>query len=435
MTAKPQRIAVVGSGIGGLVAAWITSRRHHVTLYEAHPALGMDAFAATYESDGKTYRTDVPMRVFFDAYYPQISRLYKTLGIQSDPINYAASFTKMYGDLYFQYRNLNMLGMAVPFLSLPGLLSSESRRIGLDFLKLVRRMTKDLETKDLDHVTLEEYLAEVGVSRAFCDKFLYPAYAGICTCSYQSMRQFPASIVIEYLNSGIVTTNVRRVRYGTKDVVARFTEHVKELKLSNPVQGVRRREDHVELVEVDGTLAQYDHVVFATQANQADKILADQSPAERAFLKAFHYESFPVVMHTDTRLAPRVKAYWSPVNYLLKEGSDAPMATIWLNACHERMGGNTPIFQTWNPLIDPLDGTVISQMRFERPRVDHGSLQALKSLDTMMAEPDRRVWFCGSYAHRGIPLLESGAVSAIRVGKKLGCSLPAGVETEETLAG
>lgn len=428
MTAKPLRVAVVGSGIGGLVAAWMISRRHHVTLYEAHPSLGMDAFATTYEMDGEEYRSDVPMRVFFEAYYPQISRLYAFLDIESDAINYAASFTEMYGDLHFQYRNIHLLGKAVPFLSLPGLLSSESRRIGLDFLKLVRQMTRDMNEKDLDRMTLEEYLADVGVSEAFCERFLYPAYAGICTCSYESMRRFPASIVVEYLNSGIVTTNVRRVRYGTEKVVNQFTRQVQEIKLANPVQEVRRRQDHVDLVEVDGRTVAYDHVVFATQANQTNKILADQSNAERAFLNAFHYEKFEVAMHTDTRLAPRVKAFWSPVNYILKKGTSAPMATIWMNACHERMGGTTPLFQTWNPHIDPLDNTVISRNRFERPRVDMASLQALSDLDRMMEEPDRRIWFCGSYAHRGIPLLESAAVSSIRVGKKLGSSLPDSLE-------
>lgn len=424
MNDNSQKIAVVGSGIGGLVAAWTLSRRHRVTLYEAQPALGMDAFAATYHLDGKEYRVDVPMRVFFEAYYPQISALYDRLGIKSDPINYAASFSEMYGDLHFQFKNHYFSGLAVPFLSMPGLLTREARKIGLDFLKLSRRMDQDLAARNLDTTPLETYLGEIGMSAAFCERFLYPAFAGICTCTYESIRRYPASVVIEYLNSGIVTTAVRRVRYGTREVVARFTEQVAEVKLANPVRSVQRLPNGVRLIEKDRSQVDYDQVVFATQANQTRAILEQPSVGERQFLEAFRYEKFAVVMHTDTRLAPRVRAFWSPVNFLLKKGTVAPMATIWLNACHESMGGPTPVFQTWHPFIDPLDGTLISQAQFERPMVDASSLQALQRLAQLNQEPDRRIWFCGSYARRGIPLLESAAVSALEVGARLGCVPP-----------
>ncbi|MDJ0837326.1 MAG: NAD(P)-binding protein [Acidobacteriota bacterium] len=420
---KPLNVAVVGSGIAGLACAWALSLRHRVTIYELHAGLGMDAEAATLNVNGRELRVDVPMRVFFPAYYPLISRLYEHLGIQSDEINYAASFSGLQDGFFFQYTNYPIGRRRIPFLTPSGFFSGSAVGIGIDFLRFNRAMSVDRNRLDLDTMTLGEYLQRTGVSKAFSDRFLIPAYAGIATCSYESVRRYPASIIVDFLKCGLLTTGMRRVRLGTGQVVSKLSANVQDIRLGTPVSAVVRNEQSVR-VSAAGVSDTYDHVIFATQANHTRRLLSDITDREDRILAHFRYERNDVVMHTDPRLAPRKKKWWSPVNYVLKEGATCPMATIWMNGVHAAMDIDQPVFQTWHPYMDPDPGTLISRASFERPVVDPDSLKALDNLAALQEEDNRRVWFCGSYAYRGIPLLESAAVSGILAAKRLGCPLP-----------
>lgn len=416
------KVAVVGSGIAGLSTAWLLSQHHEVAIYELHPSLGMDAEAATVPCGDRDLRVDVPMRVFFPAYYPLVTKLYDYLGIESDDINYSASSSDLDGRFYFQYTNYKFGQKSIPFLSPSGFLSPSAIQIGLDFLKLNRNMNQ--ETRDLDKITFGEYLISLGLSYDFRERFLIPAYAGICTCSNESVRNYPASIIVDYLTSGLVMSAMKRVRLGTKQVVERLSANIDHIHLLTPVASVTRDDTGVTLTTSKGDKARFDHVVFATQANHTRKILADITPQEEHILSCFKYEPNRVVMHTDIGLAPKKRSWWSPVNFLLKEGADAPMASIWMNCVHSSMNADIPIFQTWHPLIEPKPETVISDASFERPVVTMESLAAIDDLAKIQEERDRRVWFCGSYAYRGIPLLESAALSGIDVARRLGCELP-----------
>lgn len=425
MTEPPKslKVAVVGSGIAGLSCAWLLSQHHQVTLYELRDALGMDADAATLAQNGGEWRVDVPMRVFFPAYYPLVSKLYDHLGIESDEINYAASFSGSDNRFYFQYTNYHMGRRRIPFITPHAFFSAVARRIGLDFIRFNRRISADVGKPELDQMTLGEYLERTGVSNDFADRFLIPAYAGICTCSNESVRAYPASIIVEFLTCGLVTTGMRRVRLGTQQVVGKLSAKVHDIRLGKPVAGVTRGPDSVT-VQADNRSDRFDHVIFATQANHTRRILSDITAQEDAILAKFRYERKGVVMHTDQDLAPRYKHWWSPVNYMIKKDATAPMATIWMNGVHANLKTDGPVFQTWHPHMDPRPEHLISEASFERPVVDLDSLKAIDDLARLQKEPNRRIWFCGSYAHRGIPLLESAAGSGIEAAQRLGCELP-----------
>ncbi len=417
------KIAVIGSGIAGLSAAWSLSQQHDVTLFEKSAHLGMDAHSLDIDLGEGQARVDVPLRVFFDGFYPNLTALYNELGIEFSPINYSASFGDLNGRTYFHYHNYRLGALSVPFLKGRQSLNRTAFRIGLDCLRFFRRLGLEIVRGIDDELTLEDFLDARGYSRSFARRFLFPAFAGICTCSHESMKTYPAKTVLEYLNSGLLFSSVQRVTDGTQAVVDALADGVQSVRLNTPVHEVGVSHTGAR-VRVQGDTIEFDHVVLATQANQAIKLLTEPSEIERSVLSAFRYEPSRVIVHRDVRLAPSGGVReWAPVNFLLAEETSTPMATIWLNAI-QALPSARPVFQSWNPIVQPNPDLVLGEAAFERPVLDTGTLRARRKLDELHRESDRRVWFCGSYASQGIPLLESAASSAFAVAERFGCNRP-----------
>ncbi|MEM1261440.1 MAG: FAD-dependent oxidoreductase [Pseudomonadota bacterium] len=412
------RIAVVGSGIAGLSAARLLSRDHEVTVFEKSARLGMDAHSLDVNYPDGAARVDVPLRVFFDGFYPNLTTLYRELDIDFKPINYAASFGYLNERTFFRFDNYRFGSYAIPFLKGLSSFRGKALRIGWDIVRFFRKMPKSLAAGISDSTTLEDYLRQHNYSDVFAYGFLYPAFAGICTCSHASIKRYPARVILEYLNSGILLSSVQRVTHGTQEVVQLLARDVQTIKLDAAVTEVTSTPDGVKVQTTDQRFT-FDHVVLATQANQTARLLDRASAEERKALVAFDYEPSRVVVHRDTTLAPAGgEAAWAPVNFVLPDDRATPMATIWMNAI-QAMPGLGPVFQTWNPLIEPAPGTVLGEATFERPVVTTRSLQALNELRRLHAQPGRRVWFCGSYAAHGIPLLESATKSAMAVAENV----------------
>lgn len=417
------KIAVVGSGIAGLTAAWALSPAHEVTLFDRTARPGMDAHGLDLGGDRSGHqeaaRIDVPLRVFFDGFYPNLTALYRTLGIESEPINYSASFGRLGCPSFFRYDNYRLGQRSVPFLTGRELFKPSALRIGWELLRFFRQLPKALRDGIADDMTLEAYVDRNGYSASFCEGFLYPAFSGICTCSDAAIRAYPARVVLEYLDSGLLLSAVRRVTQGTQEVVQRLAADVRNLRLDTEVIDVVAKENGAEVVTAHDR-STFDHVVLACQANQSVKLLKSATRDERRMLESFAYENSRVVVHRDVRLCPPGgERYWSPVNFVLSEARKAPMATIWLNAI-QALPTSEPIFQTWNPILEPEPELLLAESHFQRPVVNAESLDGLKKLEQLHAQPDRRIWFCGSYAAHGIPLLESAARSATAIAERLG---------------
>ena len=417
---ESQKIAVVGSGIAGLAAAWLLSHRHDVTLIERFTTLGMDARSI----DLGDQRIDVPLRVFYPGYYPQLSKLYRHTRIDFESVDYGSSFSQLNHDAYFRYGNFVRGEVSVPYVS-PGMfLRSGFTKLLSEVVSFFQSEPKRFQRGDATGKTLEAYLAERNYSDAFVNEFLLPAMAGIGTCSYAAASDYPADVVVDYFSRGLFFSGVRRVKAGTRDVVTRLTNNVSKLILGHQVESIAPAQDGVRIKLEGHEALHFDHVVLATQANQALDLVAPEFKRERAILEKFPYESSRVTMHRDTALAPKSKRDWSPVNFILKEGSAKPMATIWMNRVQPSLRKSKDVFQTWNPLIEPHPDLLLAEAKVERPIVTGTSVKAIKELRELRHRQGSRLWVTGSYAQWGIPLLEAAVVSAIEVAESLGVSLP-----------
>ena len=410
--AAPPRTAVIGGGIAGLAAAHRLSQAgHRVTLFERHAVPGFIASSVSLPGDG-AIRVDVPLRVFYPGYYPTLVRLYEELGVASEPVSYAASLCDAAGEPFFRYRNLRLGDRSWAYVLPRDLRATRARRILRGLLRFQREGLAAWRKGELAGCTLEDFLRSNAFAPDMVDGFLLPALATIATCSYASARLFPAEVVVGYLGAGLTRQCVRRAREGADDVARRLLEGVAELRLDVKVVDVRRMEGGVS-VRVEGeTPRSFDHVVLASQANQALAMLSDAGDAERRVLGAFRYEPVEVLMHRDPAFMPARRRDWSAVNLRVDPSRQGPESTIWVNAVQPALRAAEDVFQTVQPQREADPARVISRARFERPVVRADSAATLAALGRLHAEPGRRVWFCGSYAQPGIPLLESAVRSA-----------------------
>lgn len=420
-------IAVVGGGIAGLSAAWLLSARHRVTLLEKHPVPGMDAHSLDLEHDGGIHRIDVPLRVIYEGYYPTLIGLYRELGVELERTNYAGSFGELGGEVYYRYSNLMVADRSVPLPALP--VGPRALRINRDLLRFFQMAPAALRTLGDSEESLGSWLDRVGLGRDFVEGFLIPTFATVCTCTSDAVRGYPARTILEYLTRGLTFGGVRRVVMGTREVVARLTRPLAEVRCGVQVGVIRPVPDGIEVIWPGGA-QRFDHVVVATQANQAARMLDPTFRGEREALERFAYEDSRVAVHTDPRLAPRDRRRWAPVNLVVSPDHDKPMATIWMNRVQPALWGLSPVFQTWNPILEPRPETLRAQARFQRPVVNTASLAGAREVEELQRQPDRRLWFCGSYLGPGIPLLESAAATAARVAEAIeargGVELPDG---------
>lgn len=403
-----QRIAIIGSGMAGLAASWYLGDEHSVSLWERQPCLGISAHSV--RAPGGL--VDMPLRVIYPGYYPELFALLAETGVAVQALDASIGFSDLGSPSYFRYRNLQAFGKTVPWVTPATWLHSATRHIVFDLARFLWQAPQALAAGALAGRTIGDYLDSYHYTPAFTDRFLVPAFAGINTVSCQEVRDYPASLIAQYFNRKFVVSSVYRAVGGAQSIAQALSARAAPIRLNARIRSVRRLAHSVVMTMTDGSTERFDAVVFATQANQVMGILDDASAAEQAVLGAVRYGAVRVVMHHDVRLMPARRADWGPVNYVMSPQFDRPMISIWVNRLLPGYFDEKPLFQTINPMLEPAARLVLKDCNLQRPIVDLATHDNLRQLDSLHAQPGRRVFFCGSYAAPGIPLLESAVASA-----------------------
>ncbi|WP_436643425.1 NAD(P)/FAD-dependent oxidoreductase [Microbaculum sp. FT89] len=410
------QIAVIGSGISGLSAAWLLSRAHDVTVFESASYVGGHTNTVDVDTAEGRIPVDTGFIVYNEKNYPNLTALFRHLGVESRSTR--MSFALSLGDGAYEYSG----SLAGFFGQARNLVDLEHWRLFLEILQFFREAPAAIE-RDEGPLTLGEALTKAGYSRRFIDDHLLPMGAAIWSTPMDRMLQYPAASFLRfYRNHGLLQLvgrpHWRTVAGGGREYVRRLLADSRtDLHLGCGVKTVTRRGAEVFVEGEDGVVRRFDHVVVATHADQALALLGDADGVERDLLGAFGYQKNLAVLHTDKTLMPRRRRLWASWNYLKMTGGTETglCVSYWMN-CLQKLATSTDIFVTLNPPRMPDPALTHGSFVYDHPVFDAAAAAARERLWHLQGR--RRTWFCGSYFGDGFH--EDGLQSGLAVAEQLG---------------
>ncbi len=409
------RIAVVGSGISGLVSAWQLSRCHDVTLFEANDYLGGHTHTHDIELQGVRYAVDTGFIVYNRTHYPLLTAMLDELRVDSQPTTMSFSVHDEASGLEYSATSLDTL-----FCQRRNLLSPRFYGMVVDLLRFYREAPALLETGE-SGPTLGEYLAERAYGDAFRDQHLVPMASALWSSPAKEILQFPARYLVQFMaNHQMLQISGRPqwcvVRGGSATYIRamRACWRVGE-RLACPVREIRRDAEGIELCSAAGT-ERFDHVVLACHSDQALTLLRDAGNDEREILGAIRYQPNEVVLHTDASLLPRRRKAWAAWNAFVPRN---PQQTCTVSYCMnflQSIDSAEPFVVTLNRThaIDPKK--ILRRMRYHHPVYDEAAFAAQRRKAEIQGK--RRTWFAGAYW--GFGFHEDGMRSAMEVARSIG---------------
>ena len=402
------KIAIVGSGIAGNVAAYHLHREHEITLFEAGNHVGGHTHTHQIEHEGRRVAVDTGFIVCNDRTYPNFLALLDELGVEVQASEMSFS-VQTAGGLEYNGTTLNSL-----FAQRRNLARPSFWRMIRDILRFNREAPRLLE-RPADPVSLGDYLQANHYSTQFIDNYILPMGAAIWSAGTATLRNFPAVYFVRFFhNHGMLSVDDRpqwlTVRGGSAQYAERLTASFRErIRLRTPVESVRRIPAGVVVKAAGCAAERFDRVFLACHSDQALRLLADATDAEREVLGSIRYQRNDVLLHTDSRVLPSRKLAWAAWNYhLLDRNTDRVAVTYNLNLL-QRLGTSTPLLVSLN-MTDRVDpARVIKQLAYEHPVFTPAAVAA----QSRQAEINgaNRAYFCGAYWRFGFH--EDGVVSAL----------------------
>lgn len=407
-------IAVVGSGISGLAAAWLLSERHRVTLYEAASRFGGHTNTVDVTIGGRTTQVDTGFIVYNEATYPNLTALFAHLEVptQASDMSFAVSLDG--GRM--EYEGTDLRGL---FAQKRNLLRPRFWSMLRDLLRFYRSAPGRVAALPAS-VSLGDFLDREGYSRAFQDDHLLPMAAAIWSASAAQLRDYPAAHFVRFCdNHGLLNVANRpiwrTVTNGARSYIARMLPAIAEARLNCAVTGISREDGAVLVSEAGGETRRFDHVVLACHGDQALGLLRDSTDEESALLGAFRPSENRAVLHTDAAMMPKRRRAWASWNYLGGRDHLRQLhVTYWMNRLQGLSGPD--VFLTLNPAHEPAPGTVLHEQVYEHPIFDTEAMRAQAGLWSLQGV--RRTWFCGAWFGAGFH--EDGLQAGLAVAEQLG---------------
>lgn len=418
-------IAVVGSGVSGLSAAWLLSQSHNVTLFEKEGRLGGHCNTVDIQLDGprgpRTIPVDTGFIVYNERTYPNLTALFSHLGIATEPSN--MSFAASVNNGGFEYSGSGLKGLLA---QKRNLLRPRFWTMVLDIVRFYRECVADSTRPENSNLTLGHYLKKNAYSESFLADHIYPMASSIWSATFEEIQGYPLTAFVRFFsNHGLLETKAGR-RPPWRTVTGGSRSYVNEIAaategtilLGTGVQEISRSPHEVSIRTTDGQTRTFDHVVIAAHSNQALHMFNDASDAEQALLGAIRYEKNKAFLHTDASLMPRRRRAWASWNYIATGADDNTRAvclTYWMNLL-QNIDPDYPVFVTLNPGREPDPAKVAETFDYEHPIFDQAALNAQQDLWGLQGV--NRTWYCGAYFGYGFH--EDGLQSGLAVAELLG---------------
>ncbi len=414
------KIAIIGSGIAGLTSAYLLSRRHDITLFEAGDRIGGHTHTVNVTVEGKSYAVDTGFIVFNDWTYPHFIRLLGQIWVKFKPTE--MSFSVCDENTRFEYNGNNLNSL---FAQRRNILSPGFWGMLRDILRFNRQAPLDLQEQRISaEMTLGDYLEAGGYGPRFILHYIVPMGAAIWSMSLVDMLKFPLQFFVRFFkNHGLLSVNNRPqwcvIEGGSSSYIEPLTRSFRErIRLDCPVHLVERDAEGVVVHSAAGTEA-FDKVVFACHSDQALALLGDPSQAEQEILGALPYADNDVVLHTDTRLLPERKLAWASWNYRLTANRQTQAAVTYDMNILQGIDSATTFCVSLNQtqMINPLK--ILARYTYAHPQYSLAAVAAQARRDEISGV--RNTYYCGAYWANGFH--EDGVVSALHVAQAFGETL------------
>jgi predicted NAD/FAD-binding protein len=415
------KIAIVGSGISGLAAAWLLDREHEVHLFEKRTRLGGHTHTVVHDLHGRLLPLDTGFIVYNETTYPNLTRVLAELEVETQSSD--MSFSVSCADPDMEYAVHSLQGL---FAQPAHLASASFLRMLVDIVRFGRKGRAALGGPGDPDATIGDFLREGSFSDTFARYYLLPMTGAIWSSGTEIAASFPRDSLLRFLaNHGLLQVTGqpewRTVVGGSHSYIEEMTRGFEErIHLGQGVQRIVRNPGEVEIHLEDGSSTRFDHVVVAAHADQALAMLDEPSELESELLGRWRYSRNDTWLHTDISMLPRRRSAWASWNYLLPDGrepGDRVSVTYHLNRL-QRLDEDREYLVTLNPPAEPEPDSVIRRMTYTHPIFTSDSVATQPDLPRLNGQ--NRTHFCGAYFANGFH--EDGLVSGISVARDLGVS-------------
>jgi predicted NAD/FAD-binding protein len=417
-----KRIAVIGGGISGIVAAHLIARKNQVVLYEKEKRLGGHTFTKKVDNTDKApIPVDMGFIVFNGPNYPTFNRFITQLKVERAKSDMSFAFHDP--QTGFMYAGTGLRGM---FARWQNVISPSFWRMVWGMRRFSVEARQDLHDGKLTGTTIGEYLDSRGYSEDFEEKYLLPMAGAIWSAPEGQSRDFPAEALVRFFDNHMLLDFTSRpqwyyIKGGSQTYVRAFEKQFQgEIRTNAPVISISREKTHVDITTDVGT-EPFDAVVLATHGDISLKLLDAPSKTEKRLLSPWVYPPNRVVLHTDKEFMPPKRSAWGSWVFIKDphRPADAPVGVSYHMNKLQNIKTNKEFIVTLNPVREPQQGTLIEDINFSHPQYSLESLATQKELHKLNGV--NRTFFCGAY--QGYGFHEDGAKSGAQVGKYFGESL------------
>ena len=404
------KIAVIGSGISGLSAAYYLSKKHKVDLFEQDDHFGGHSYTYDIKEDNKVTPVDLGFIVFNELTYPNLIKFFHEIDVPFEKSN--MSFAVSIKNINLEYGGSN----------LNSIFANKKNLFNIKFLKMIYEIISFykkaplLLSQNITEETLGGYLNKSKLSNYFIEYHIIPMVAAIWSMPFEKAKDMPLKLFLNFfINHGLFKLKDRPQWY---TVTNRSRTYVN--KILNKISGevfknyqvnkIKRSENNVRVL-IGNEYIDYDHVVLASHADQSLEMIEEPTEDEKEILTKFSYVSNSAYLHIDDNLMPQRKSAWSSWNSITKENKTC--VTYWLNKL-QNLKTEKNYFLTLNPVEKISEENILKRVKFTHPYFNHENVTLQKDLHNLQGK--KRTWFCGSYFGYGFH--EDGLKSSIDLLKK-----------------